>query len=105
MSIYRDKKRGSFVFEFDKVINGERVRNTKSLPKAWNQAQADAYDRKKSAELYALATSIERASFTIDEAVEKYLLERVPRLKSGKTVAEELARLLPVYQGLSLIHI
>jgi len=98
MPIYRDKKRGSFVFEFDKIINGERVRATKSLPRAWNQAQADAYDRKTTAELYARATSVERAHFTIDEAVEKYLTERVPKLKSGKTVAEELGRLLPYYQ-------
>lgn len=99
MPIYRDKKRGSFTFEFDRVINGERVRAVKSLPKTWNQAQADAYDRQESAKLYALATRVERANFTIDEAVEKYLLERVPKLKSGKTVAEELGRLLPYYQG------
>lgn len=99
MPIYRDKKRGSFTFEFDRIINGERVRAVKSLPKTWNQAQADAYDRQESAKLYALATRVERAQFTIDEAVEKYLLERVPKLKSKKTVAEELARLMPYYQG------
>jgi integrase len=99
MPIYRNKKRGSFTFEFDKIINGERVRAVKSLPKTWNQAQADSYDRQESAKLYALATRIERAHFTIDEAVEKYLTERVPKLKSGKNVAEELGRLLPYYQG------
>jgi hypothetical protein len=99
MPIYRNKKRGSFTFEFDKIINGERVRAVKSLPKSWNQAQADAYDRQESAKLYALATRVERAHYTIDEAVAAYLKERIPRLKSGKNVAEELGRLLPFYQG------
>ena len=99
MPIYRDKKRGSFTFEFDKIINGERVRAVKSLPKSWNQAQADAYDRQESAKLYAIATRVERAHYTIDEAVAKYIKERIPKLKSGKNVAEELGRLMPHYQG------
>ena len=99
MPIYRDKKRGAFTFEFDKIINGERVRTVKSLPKTWNQAQADAYDRQESAKLYALATRVERAHYTIDEAVAKYIKERIPKLKSGKNVAEELGRLMPYYIG------
>ena len=99
MPIYRDKKRGAFVFEFDRTIEGKRIRSIKALPKTWNQAQADAYDRQQSAKLYAVATSIERQTFTIDEAVERYLAERAPRLKTKKTVNEELARLLPIYQG------
>jgi len=60
MPIYRDKKRGSFVFEFDRVIASERVRAVKHLPKTWNQAQADAYDRQESARLYAIATRVQR---------------------------------------------
>ena len=99
MSIHRNKKRSAFTFEFDKIVNGERVRVTKSLPKSWNQAQADAYDRQESAKLYALATRVERANYTIGEAVAKYIKERVPKLKSGENVAEELGRLLPYYQG------
>ncbi len=99
MPIYRDKKRGCFVFEFDKIINGERVRATKSLPRTWNQAQADAYDRQESGRLYAIATSVQRAEFSIEDAVTKYLKERVPKLKTSKNVAQELALLLPYYQG------
>lgn len=99
MPIYRDKNRGCFVFEFDKIINGERVRATKSLPRTWNQAQADGYDRQESGRLYAIATSVERAQFTIDDAVAKYLKERVQKLKTSKGVAQELARLMPYYQG------
>lgn len=99
MSIYRDKKRGSFVFEFDKRIGGERVRAVKSLPKTWNQAQADAYDRQESARLYAIATRVERETYTIEDAVERYLTERVPKLKTAGNVAQELALLFPYYQG------
>ena len=99
MSIYRNKKRGSFVFEFDKIINGERVRAVKSLPKTWNQAQADAYDRQESARLYAIATRVQRAEYSIEDAVDRYLMERVPQLKTKDGVAKELALLFPYYQG------
>lgn len=99
MPIYRDKKRGSFVFEFDRVIGGERVRAVKHLPRSWNQAQADAYDRQESARLYAVATGVERPDFIIDEAVAVYLKERGPQLKTAKNVARELALILPYYMG------
>jgi hypothetical protein len=70
MPIYRDRERGAFVFEFDRRIPGAgRIRASKRLPKAWNQAQADAYDRKESARLYALATGTEGADALIEEAV------------------------------------
>ena len=42
------------------------------------QAQADAYDRQESARLYALATGIEGADALIEEAVTRYVAERVP---------------------------
>lgn len=99
MPIYRDKKRGAFVFEFDKRINSERVRVVKHLPKTWNQAQADAYDRQESARLYAIATRVQRASYTIEDAVDRYLNERVPKLKTAEGVRKELALLFPYYQG------
>jgi integrase len=99
MSIYRDKKRGTFVFEFDKRIGGERVRAVKHLPKTWNQAQADAYDRQESARLYAIATRVERAAYSIEDCVDLYLKERVPQLKTSENVARELALLFPIYQG------
>ena len=99
MPIYRDKKRGAFVFEFDRVIGGRRVRATKCLPSAWNQAQADAFDRSESARLYAAATGVERPEFSIEDAVAVYLRERVPALKSGGNVARELALMFWAYQG------
>lgn len=99
MPVYRDKKRGTFVFEFDRQIEGKRIRAVKHLPKTWNQAQADAYDRQESARLYAVATRVQRAEFTIEDAVNSYLKERVPSLKTSKNVANELALIFPYYQG------
>lgn len=100
MPIYRDKKRGAFVFGFDRRIPGAgRVRARKRLPKAWNQAEADAFDRKKCAELYALATGTAGADHLVEEAVASYLNERIPHLKHGKACAQELALMVPYFTG------
>lgn len=99
MSIHRDKESGSFVFEFSRRINGQRVRATKRLPRAWNQAQADAFDRQESARLYALATGAGGAHHTIEDAVTLYLKHKVPTLKSGRNIANELAEIFWAYQG------
>lgn len=100
MPIYRDRKRGAFVFEFNRRIPGAgRVRARKRLPKTWNQAQADAFDRQESARLYALATGTEGADQLIEEAVTSYLTDRVPHLKAGKNTAAELAGMYWAYAG------
>lgn len=100
MPIYRDRERGAFVFEFDRVIPGAgRQRARKRLPKAWNQAQADAFDRKESARIYALASGVEGADHLIEDAVARYLEERVPHLKAGKSTAQELAGMAWCYVG------
>lgn len=100
MPIYRDRERGAFVFEFDRRIPGAgRVRARKRLPKTWNQAQADAFDRKESARLYALATGTEGADHLIEDAVACYVRERVPDLKAGKNTAAELAAMYWAYAG------
>lgn len=99
MSIYRDKKRGCFVFDFSRTIEGRRVRATKVLPRAWNQAQADAFDRQESAKLYAVATRVAGVDYLIEEAVATYVLERCPQLKHGRGYAMELQELMPYYVG------
>jgi integrase len=100
MPIYRDRERGAFVFEFDRRIPGAgRVRARKRLPRSWNQAQADAFDRQQSAKLYAQASGVEGADFLIEEAVASYLTERVPKLKAGKNTAAELAAMYWAYAG------
>lgn len=99
MPTYRDKTRGRFVFEFDRQIPGAgRIRVTKLLPKTWNQAQADAFDRAESGRLYATATGIQRPEFTIEEAVRSYLEERAPHLKNRVNVEHELALMFSYYQ-------
>jgi integrase len=98
MSVYRDKEKGGFIFEFDRRIEGQRVRVRKRLPKTWSQAQADAYDRKECAKLYAVASGVQRAQFAIEDAVEKYLTERCPTLKSGHNATLELAQMFWAYK-------
>lgn len=97
MSIYQE--RGRLVFEFSRYVDGERKRIRKLLPKGWTRAQAEAYDRKESGALWALATGTARPRFTIDQAVNRYLKERVPALKSGANVEREIAWLLDWYTG------
>lgn len=99
MSVYRDKARGRFIFEFDRYIEGQRVRARKLLPKLWTQAQADAFDRKEGARLYAIATSVQRQDHLIEDAVAGYLRGRAPHLKHGHEVAAELALMAYYYQG------
>lgn len=99
MSVYRDKKAGCFCFEFDRIIQGQRIRTRKRLPKTWNQAQADSYDRQESARLYAVAAGIEKPAYSIEDAISVYLTERVPELKHGIDYANELRLLFPYYQG------
>lgn len=99
MPIYRSKERGAFVFEFSRRINGQRIRAQKVLPKAWNQAQADAFDRQESARLYAAAQRIGGAECSIEDAVNSYLTERVPLLKHGANTAQELGLMFWAYQG------
>lgn len=99
MPITRDKSRGTFVFEFDRVINGVRVRARKRLPKAWSTAQADEYERKESARLYASANGVGTDDRLIDDAVAVYLTDRVPNLKQGPNAARELGLIAWAYSG------
>lgn len=99
MPIYRDKTRGCYRFEFNRVIEGRRVRARKYLPKTWTQSQADAFDRQETARLYAVGTAIEHVEYSIEDAVNVYILERLPQLKTGAHVARELAQMNWAYTG------
>lgn len=98
MPISRDSKRGQFVFEFDRTISGQRVRARSRLPKAWTRTEADAFDRKESARLYAIATGVARDRPTIDKAIELYLQDKT-HLKTFAEVARVLAALFSFYEG------
>lgn len=101
MSIYRDKERGCYVFEFSRRINKKRIRVRKHLPKSWNRAQAEKFDRKESERLYGIASGVIQQQYTIDEAVEAYLKDK-KKLKSYKATAEHLAAVLWAYEGRSI---
>lgn len=99
MSIYRDKATGQWRFDFDRRFDGQRIRRRQLLPPGWTRAQADAFDRKEGAALYALASGIAKPRHTIDEAVSRYLKERAPELKHGENTRRELAALEAWYSG------
>ncbi len=99
MSIYRDKKSGCWRFDFDRYIGGERVRRRQLLPAGWTRAQADAFDRKESAALYAIATGVAKPRHTVDQAVAGYLKIRAPQLKHGTNVERELQALRDWFTG------
>ncbi|WP_368655450.1 site-specific integrase [Castellaniella ginsengisoli] len=98
MSIYYDKKRRRYRFEFDRVVHGNRVRGTKLLPQTWTQAQADKFDREESGRLYAIAQGVEQNIPTIDVAVVHYLKAK-QGLKSHMQAAQHLNAVLPWYEG------
>lgn len=90
MPIYRDKPTGQWRFDFDRRIDGRRVRRRQLLPAGWTRAQADAFDRKESSALYALATGVAKPRHLIDTAVARYSRERASELKHGENVKREL---------------
>lgn len=98
MPTYRDKKRGRYIFEFSRYVGKRRVRVTKALPKTWNQAQADAFDRRETDRLSAVSHGIGPEQ-DIEAAVEFYLKDRLPDLKAKGEIARELALLYTFYKG------
>jgi len=99
MPVYLDKSKKRWRFTFNRVIGGLRYRATKLLPAAWGRAKAEAYDRAETARLYAVATGLERPEPLIERAVELYLDHRVPKLRDGKGIAQELAFLAGYIEG------
>lgn len=99
MSAYFDKTKNRWVFDFDKVINGRRVRATKTLPAGWNRAKAEAFNKAETDRLYALATGAEKERVTIEACVALYYKHQCPKLKNGDGVKKELSRILWAYEG------
>lgn len=99
MSAYHDKARGRWVFEFNKVINGHRVRATKTLPAGWNRTKAEAFDKTETDRLYAIATGATKDRVSIETAVDLYITHQCPKLKTGDNVIKELALIYWSYEG------
>jgi integrase len=90
MPIYRDKRSGRWMFDFDSRINGQRIRRRQLLPPGWTRAQADAFDQKEGSALSALAHGIAKPRHLIGDAVASYLKHRAPELKAGANAAREI---------------
>lgn len=99
MPIYRDKRTGCWRYDFDRYVNGERVRRRQLLPAGWTRAEADAFDRKESAALYAIATGIAKPRATIDAAIACYLRERAAELKHSANLLREIEATRPWWMG------
>lgn len=99
------KGRARFEFEFSRRLDGGRKRTRKLLPQTWTRAQADAYDRQESARLYAEITGVQPKRYTIDQAVARYLVERVVHLKTRRGLAQELRLMQPWYEGRQLAEL
>jgi integrase len=91
---------GQWLFQFDRVIPGAgRQRANRVLPKGWSRADANAYDQKESARLYALATGVKQQRHLIEDAVLVYLQQHAVSLKNHGDILSALEILQPFYAG------
>lgn len=98
MPIHFDKTEKRWRFSFNRVIAGQRHRATKLLPQSWSRAEAQKYDQEETARLFALAHGAKERR-TIEDAIEIYIKEKLPHLKSGENQLREYAQCFWVYQG------
>jgi integrase len=92
------KEGGRYRFQFNRVIAGRRIRASKLLPKGWTVKQADEYERKETARLYAVASG-QKDDPLIEDAVLYYLTERCKKLKTGDEIERQLEVDKPLYEG------
>lgn len=105
MPVYFDSQKHRWRFTFNRIVNGARNRASRLLPQGWSRSQAEAYDRKQSADLYAQASGIQQPAGLIDRAVALYLEHRVPKLRNGRKAAQDLAHVIPWFQGKTFDHL
>lgn len=99
MSTYYDSVKKRWIFDFNKVVKGRRVRATKTLPDGWNRAKAEAYAKVETDRLYLIASGAAEERVLIATAVALYIKHRCPTLKNGDGVIKELARIYWAYDG------
>ncbi len=99
MSAHFDKRNNRWRYDFNQVINGQRVRATKLLPKAWGRDEAKAFEQAENARIFAVATGVTKKRVLIQDAVDVYVLHRCPELKTGDATIKELALLHGYYDG------
>jgi integrase len=98
MSITRHHS-GRWLFQFDRVIGGQRRRLNKLLPKGWSRTKAQEYDQRETAKLYEAETGGDKPEPLIDEAVLLYLQDHAPDLKNYLDIVGALAIMQPAYTG------
>jgi integrase len=98
MPISWDTRNKCWRYQFKRTIEGKRHRASRLLPRGWSQAQADAFDRKESARLYAVASGVQRSDPLIEVAVAHYLRDKT-QLKSYRKAMENLAAVAWAYEG------
>lgn len=99
MPNYYDKQKCRYRFTFKRTINGKLIRFSKLLPEAWGQSEADAYDRKESARIYAIESGIEKPKREIVEAISLYLDFHLPGKKTSRKIILDLSYLAPYIEG------
>lgn len=99
MPIRYDKRNRRWRFEFNKVIQGQRVRASKLLPEAWGRDEAQTFDQAETARLYGVATGAIKPRILIQSAVDLYVFYRCPHLKTGKAITQELALIHGYFDG------
>ena len=105
-SVKDSEGRARLQFEFSRRLGGGRKRIRKLLPLGWSRTQADAFDRKESARLYAQAAGfVEQKVFTIDQAVARYITGRTPELKHGRNTINEIDLLSDYFTGRPLMDL
>lgn len=90
---------GRWLYQFDKIIEGERVRFNKLLPEGTSKAQASEYDQRKTSQLWEVATGGRKSEPLIEDAVLLYLKHHAPNLKNQHDLEGALAILQPHYAG------
>ncbi len=98
MSVSFNKARSRWVFDFNKVVNGQRVRATKMLPAGWSKTEAETFSQQETSRLYGIATGTIKERVRIETAVELYIKHRCPELKTGDNVTRELALIYWLYK-------
>lgn len=99
MSIYFDKAKKRWRFQFDVLREGRRARASKLLPAVWGRSEAEEYDKQETGRLYGVISGTQRPRARVSEALALWITHRAPVLKNGKKAVQELAKLLPYTEG------
>jgi integrase len=98
MPTHYDPRNNRWRYTFNQVINGERRRHSKLLPKAWTRDQAKAFDQAETARIFGIATGHIKARVLIQTAVDVYVYHRCAELKTGDATIKELNILEPYFR-------